>query len=54
MSQLYNRKPDPTQGSNLIEKNIGEARELHQILVKFIRETEVPERLLAPRLELRM
>ena len=30
------------------------ASELHQKLVRFMHETEVPERLLNPRLELRM
>jgi len=54
VSQLYNLENDPTQASNVIEKHAGEARELHRMLVSFMRETEVPERLLAPRLELRM
>jgi hypothetical protein len=30
------------------------AGELHQLLVKFMRETNVPERLMRPRLELRV
>ena len=30
------------------------AKEIHRLLVEFMRETEVPERLLKPRLELRM
>ena len=54
MSQLYHLETDPAQANNLIEKNIGEARELHRMLVQFMLETEVPERLLTPRLELRM
>jgi arylsulfatase A-like enzyme len=54
VSQLYHLETDPAQASNVIEKRPGEARELHQMLVSFMRETGVPERLLAPRLELRI
>ena len=31
-----------------------EAREIHRLLVEFMRENEVPDRLLQPRLELRI
>jgi arylsulfatase A-like enzyme len=54
MSELYNIKDDPKQENNLISKNAGKARELHQLLVKYMRETNLAERLLKPRLELRL
>jgi arylsulfatase A-like enzyme len=54
VSQLYNLSADPTQANNVIETHLDVARELHQMLVKFMRETEVPDRLLKPRLELRI
>ena len=54
VSQLYHLGADSTQSNNVIEKRLDVARELHQMLVKFMRETEVPDRLLKPRLELRV
>ena len=54
MSQLYDLTADPQQGNNLIGKNPEAARELHRMLVGFMRETGVPDRLLRPRLELRI
>ena len=54
VSRLYNLAADPTQSDNVIEQNMDVASELHRKLVRFMRETEVPERLLNPRLELRM
>jgi hypothetical protein len=54
MSELYNIKDDPKQENNLISKNAGKARELHQLLVNYMRETNLAERLLKPRLELRL
>lgn len=54
MSELYNIKNDPKQEKNLISKNTEKARELHQLLVKYMRETNLTERLLKPRLELRL
>ena len=52
MSELYHLKTDPKQEKNLIAKNPEKARELHQLLVKFLKETKVPERILKPRLKL--
>ena len=52
--QLYNLASDPQQLDNVIEGHMDEAREIHRLLVEFMRENEVPERLLQPRLELRM
>ena len=54
VSKLYNLIADPKQSTNVIEPHMDVASELHQKLVSFMRETEVPERLLHPRLELRM
>ena len=52
-SELYNLKSDPNQLNNVIGTHIDEAREVHKLLVEFMRETNVPDRLLKPRLELR-
>ena len=54
ISKLYNLAADPSQSDNVIERQMEVASELHQKLVRFMRETDVPERLLNPRLELRM
>ena len=54
MSELYNLKSDPRQEKNLIKGNPDKARELHQLLVKYMRETNISEHLLKPRLELRL
>ena len=53
LSELYNLNADPNQVKNVMGAHTGEARELHRLLVQFMRETKVPERLLRPRLELR-
>ena len=53
-SKLYDLTADPKQSDNVIEPHMDVASELHQKLVRFMRETQVPDRLLAPRLELRM
>ncbi len=54
VSQLYDLHGDPHQLDNVIETRTEVALELHRTLVRFMRETGVPERLLRPRLELRM
>ena len=54
LSELYNLKSDPSQTNNVVGTHTPYARDLHQFLVKFMRETEVPDRLLTPRLELRI
>jgi len=53
-SELYNMLSDPGQEKNVISQHPDVARELHQLLIKFMRETNVPARLLEPRLELRL
>ena len=54
LSELYNLNSDPNQLKNVIGTHVDEAREIHQLLVRFMRETKVPDRLLKPRLELRL
>ena len=53
-SELYHLPDDPQQGSNVIGENAETARELHGLLVKFMRETNVEDGLVQPRLELRL
>ena len=53
-SKLYDLTADPRQSDNVIGPHMDVASELHQKLVRFMCETQVPDRLLAPRLELRM
>ena len=54
MSELYHLPSDPGQTRNVMGNNKDIAGELHQFLVRFMRETNVPDRLLTPRLELRI
>ena len=53
-SELYNLKSDPKQEKNVISQHPDVARELHQLFVKHMRERNVPQRFLEPRLELRL
>jgi arylsulfatase A-like enzyme len=53
-SELYDMKTDRKQEKNVITQHPQVARELHQLLVKFMRETKVPSRLVETRLELRL
>lgn len=53
-SELYNLESDPGQQNNIISQRPEIARELHQIFVKFMLETNVPKRLLDTRLDLRI
>ena len=54
MSELYNVKTDPGQLTNVISGNREVAKELHAYLMKFMRDTGVPDGLLQPRTELRI
>jgi len=54
LSELYNLKSDPQQEKNIMADNPDKARELHQLLVKYMRETNISDHLLQPRLELRL
>jgi arylsulfatase A-like enzyme len=51
-SKLYDLSLDPGQQKDIISDQPDSGRELHQYLVKFMRDTHVPEYLLKPRLEL--
>ena len=53
VSELFHLSSDPKQKRNVIDEHTEVAQELHQQLVKFLRETNVPASLLKPRLELR-
>ena len=53
VSELFHLSSDPKQEKNVITQHPEVAQELHQQLVKFLRETNVPTSLLKPRLELR-
>ena len=53
LSELFHLSSDPKQEKNVINEHPEVAQELHQQLVKFMRETKVPALLLKPRLELR-
>ncbi len=53
-SELYNLKSDPEQNNNVIGKHPDVARELHQLFVKHLRDTNVPKVKIEPRLELRI
>ncbi|MBA7659526.1 hypothetical protein ES703_67507 [subsurface metagenome] len=53
VSELFHLSSDPKQEKNVINEHPEVAKELHQQLVKFLRETNVPPSLLKTRLELR-
>jgi arylsulfatase A-like enzyme len=53
-SKLYDLSLDPGQQKNIISDQPDLGKELHQYLVKFMRDTHVAEYLLKPRLELRI
>ena len=51
-SKLYDLSLDPGQQKDIISDQPDVGKELHQHLVKFMRDTHVAEYLLKPRLEL--
>jgi hypothetical protein len=53
-SWLYHLASDPKQEKNVINEHPEVARDLHQLLVKFMRENNLAPHLLEPRLELRL
>ena len=53
MSDPYDVARDPTQEKHYIQEESGTARDLHQLLVKLMRDTNLAEHLMQPRLELR-
>ena len=54
MSKLYDLNLDPGQQKNIISDQLHVGKELHQYLVKFMRDTHLADYLLQPRLELRI
>ena len=54
LSSLYNLQSDPRQDRNVISARPEVAKELHQYLVKFMRDTNVAPDLQTPRLELKI
>lgn len=52
LSELYHLPSDPAQQKNVVGENTEIAREVHQRLVKFMRDTNLPEHLLKPRLDI--
>jgi arylsulfatase A-like enzyme len=54
LSELYHLPSDPRQEKNIIKERPEIARQLHQYMVEFMRETGVPKQKLEPRLELRL
>jgi arylsulfatase A-like enzyme len=54
LSELYHLKTDPHQEKNLITQHPDKAHELHQLFVKFMKETNVSSDRINPRLELRI
>ncbi len=54
LSELYHLKTDPKQEKNVITKYPDKARELHQIFVKFMKDTKVAPEHAKPRLELKI
>ena len=53
-SELYNLVSDPKQQKNVIAEYPDKARELHQMMVKLLRETNAPQEELEARLKLRI
>lgn len=53
-SWLYHLPSDPKQEKNVIEKHPDVARELHQMLVKFMYDTNLPSELRDPRMKLKL
>jgi arylsulfatase A-like enzyme len=54
LSELYHLPSDPRQEKNVISDHEDKARELHQLLVKYMRETKIASDILERRLELRL
>ena len=54
LSELYHLTSDPSQRDNVVSDKVGVAKDVHEHLIKFMRETTLPEHLMKPRLELRI
>jgi arylsulfatase A-like enzyme len=53
-SELYHMPSDPDQAVNVVGKHPDVARDHHRMLLEFMQETRVPERLVAARRELKL
>lgn len=53
-SELFDLRQDPRQQSNIIASETDTANELHQLMLKFMRDTNTPQRLIDSRLELKL
>ena len=53
MSELFNRKSDPGQNTNVMSNHIEIAKDLYGYLLQFMTDTNVPKHLIDSRLELR-
>jgi len=53
-SLLYHLPSDPKQEKNIINEHLEIARDIHQLLVKFMHEHNLPQELCEPRLQLRL
>ena len=53
MSELFDLKSDPGQNTNIINRQMGVAKDLHKCMLQFMRDTNVPKHLIDSRLELR-
>lgn len=54
MSQLYHLPSDPLQNNDVVGLQPSNARDVHERLIKFMRDTNLPESLLIPRNTLRI
>lgn len=54
LSKLHHLPSDPKQEKDVIKEHSDTAYKLHQYMVKFMQDTNVPEQKLAPRLKLRL
>jgi arylsulfatase A-like enzyme len=54
LSELYNIKDDPKQEKNIIKQHPDVAQDLHNILLKFMKENNMSDRLINPRLKLEL
>ena len=54
MSEFYNLDSDPQQEQNVIASRTDVAKDIHQYLLKFLRDTNVAPHLLKARQELRL
>jgi arylsulfatase A-like enzyme len=54
LSELFHLPSDPGQQKNIITENPDKARELHQMLIQYMKETNIADHIFKQRLELRI